>query len=64
MTVPGIGVATVLAYVSRVEDPALTNPLIFADLGLGAIRLVCVDGSPRDGWERRHEASKLRGWAF
>src|SRR6202521_409104 len=40
------------------------NPLIFADLGLGAIRLVCVDGSPRDEWERRHEASKLCGWAF
>ena len=41
-----------------------TNPLIFIDPGIGAIRLGLVDASPEDGLERRDEEGGSAARAF
>src|ERR1700722_10692161 len=41
-----------------------TNPLIFIDPDIGAIRLVLVDASPEDGLERRDEEGGSAARAF
>lgn len=41
----------------------LTNPLIFSDPGIGAIRAVFVDASAEDGLERRYDEAGSAVWS-